>query len=194
MFNSVKYESFAEMGNNPASVEMGTKDLIINKDRFPKLPKFTQKFIIEHEKGHLLYDTDSEELADKHALHSLYKTENRSLKKSVKALVDILPEDNKRIETLYNEALNLDKGGNNMNRQFNFNNFLAGSQPFNNLRTIRRNASGDCCGDVDCTDENCVTNGNRNRKRYIEVFGYEMTIGELAMVILCLITLFKILK
>jgi hypothetical protein len=171
MFNSVKYEGYAEMGNNPASVEMGTKDLILNRDRFPKLPKFTQKFIIEHEKGHLKYDTDNEQLADAHALQTLYKTEKRSLKKSIKALVDFLPEDDPRIETLYNKALEIDKGENNMNRQFNFNGFIAGTQPFNNLRTIRRNAGGDCCGDVDCTDENCVQKIENCRKRYINFFG-----------------------
>ena len=110
MFSKVRYEGRAEMGNNPASVEMDSKELILNRDRFPFLPNFTQKFIVEHEKGHLAYNTDSEELADAYALKSLYKSEHKSLKKSIKALADILPEENKRIESLYYKALNLDNG------------------------------------------------------------------------------------
>ena len=70
MFNKIRYEGFSEMGKNPASVEMESRDLILNRDTFPLLPNFTKKFIIEHEKGHLAHDTDNEELADAYALKS----------------------------------------------------------------------------------------------------------------------------
>ena len=188
MFNKVRYESFAEMGNNPASVEMDSRDLILNKDRFPSLPNFTKKFIVEHEKGHLKYDTDSEQLADEYALQSLYKSEKKSLKKSIKALVDILPEDDQRIETLYNKALEIDKG-NSMNR-FNMNSFLAGNS--GHLRTVRYNADGDADGaDADAFS---ADRRGRGRKRYITICGYAMTPAEVAILILCGLAFFKILK
>jgi len=192
MFNNIRYESFAEMGKNPASVEMDTKDLILNKDTFPRLPKFTQKFIVKHEEGHLLYDTDNEELADAHALQSLYKTEKCSLKKSIKALVDFLPENDPRIETLYNKALEIDKGGNDMRNKFDMNGFLAGTQP-NNLRTIRRHADGDSDTEVDATSDSVEIRGRR-KKRYIEVFGYAMTPAEVAILIICGFIILKFLK
>jgi hypothetical protein len=196
VFNSVKYEGFAEMGKNPASVEMGTKDLILNRDEFPKLPKFTQKFIIEHEKGHLLYDTDDEQRADEHALKSLYKTEHKSLKKSIKALVDFLPDGDPRIENLYNEALKIDKGENNMRQRIDFNSFLRGATP-TNLRTLRRNADGDCDDDLDCEGEGCLQgrkSGRRQQKRYVDFFGYQMTPAEIAILIICGFMILKFLK
>jgi hypothetical protein len=190
MFNNVRYEGFAEMGKNPASVEMGTKDLILNKDTFPRLPKFTQKFIVEHEKGHLLYDTDSEELADAHALQSLYKTERKSLKKSIKALVDFLPENDPRIETLYNKALEIDKGENNM-AKFNMNSFLAGTQP-NGLRTFRRHADGD----EDANEDSIIIDGQtgRKHKRFVKFLGFKMTPAEIAVLIVSCIVILKHLK
>ena len=187
MFSKVRYEGFAEMGKNPASVEMDSKELILNRDTFPKLPKFTQKFIIEHEKGHLAHDTDSEELADAYALKSLYKSEHKSLKKSVKALVDILPEDNKRIEILYNKALNLDNG--KEIEMVNLNKILAGK---NGVRT-RFNADGE---DDEETKNEVITNkrtGKRS-KRYVDFMGFAMTPAEVAILIVAVIYVFKIIK
>ena len=188
MFNKIRYEGFAEMGNNPASVEMDSRDLILNRDRFPTLPNFTKKFIIEHEKGHLNYDTDSEQLADEYALQSLYKSEKKSLKKSIKALVDILPEDDQRIETLYNKALEIDKR-NTMNK-FNMTNFLAGNS--GRLRTVRYNANGDA--DTADADTFPADRQGRRRKRYISICGYAMTPAEVAILVLSVITIFKLVK
>ena len=184
MFSKVKYEGFAEMGKNPASVEMGTKELILNRDTFPHLPNFTKKFIIEHEKGHLDYNTDNEELADAYALKSLYKTERKSLKKSIKALVDILPDGDKRIESLYNKALKLDNS--EEIDMVSLNRILAGRSD------IRRfNADGDV------EDENLDLGEKSTRKRpkrYVEVLGFSMTPAEVAILILCTLTVFKYLK
>jgi len=192
MFNHVRYEGIAEMGMNPASVEMGTKDLILNKDTFPKLPKFTQKFIVKHEEGHLLHDTDNEKLADEYALQSLYKSEDRSLKKSIKALADFLPEDDSRIEALYNKALEIDKGKDM--RTFNFTDYLRGGQPY--LRTIRRNADGDAetpPAETEATDTTTVVSGQR-RKRFVNVFGYAMTPAEVMILVVGILIIFKYLK
>ncbi len=187
-FSAVKYETKKEMGENPASVDMLTGELILNRDVFLKKSKFTQKFIKEHEKGHLLLDTDNEQVADEYALTRLYKTANKSLKKSINALAEFLPDDDPRIENLYYKALELDKS----NRK----NFTMGNI---NIRTLmksgrgrevnfRRNADGD--------PENPETTPAETTrpKRFVEVAGYAFTIFEVIVGVLFVILAIKKMK
>jgi hypothetical protein len=108
------WENAVSMGKNPASVEMDSGTIILNKDVFPKYDKFTQNFILQHEKGHFNLQTDDESKADVYALKKLYGKTNRSLKKSLIAISKFLPENDPRIEKLYKETLLIDwkKNGN----------------------------------------------------------------------------------
>lgn len=102
------WENASSMGRNPASVEMDSGTIILNKDIFPNYDEFTKKFIVEHEKGHYNLQTDDESKCDTYALQKLYGKTNRSLKKSVIALSKFLPDNDPRIEKLYKETLLID--------------------------------------------------------------------------------------
>lgn len=177
------------MGTNPASVNMQTGDILLNMNVFPYLDPFTQKMIVEHEKAHFDLQTDSEEEADRTALKKLYKTESRSLKKGVKALADFLGDDDNRIETIYNEALKIDKGMDN-------NLFRNRRSPFN-----FRNADGsdDGVGGGEGGGENPPAEGGRRgwqrgdgtNRRFVSMGGYVFSVGELAIVACLLILIFN---
>lgn len=104
----IKWEKSDTMGSNPASVEMSDGTIILNKDVFPHFNKLTQNFIIEHEKGHYLLQTDSEEASDRYALQRVYGKYRKSLKKSIEAVASFLSENDPRIKALYIEALKID--------------------------------------------------------------------------------------
>lgn len=180
-FTAIKHESKNEMGYNPASVDMATGELILNKDVFYKKSKFTQKFIKEHERGHLLLDTDNEELADEYALSKLYKTEKKSLKKSIKALTEFLPDDDRRIANLYEEALKLDKKNNFMGN-INIRTLMNGQRHI----TTRRNADGNA--DYPPLD------GKKPAQRFVDVGGYAFTIFEIIVGVMTLILFVKKMK
>ena len=180
-FSRVIREGIDTMGYNPASVDMQTKELFLNKDVLPFHAEFTRKFIIEHERGHLHYNTDDEKLADKYALHALYKTEKKSLKKSIKALCDFLDNDNDRIEALYNECLKLDK---EMNNNVNINTLLK------NRAFFRQNADGS--DDADALG--LGTPSERQSKRFVSIFGSVFTPFEVVMSIIAIIALYKYMK
>jgi hypothetical protein len=111
--DTIVWEGYDTMGENPASVEMDTGKIILNRDVFPNYSKFTQLFILEHERGHYKLSTDSEEEADTYALNKLYKSTNKSLKKSMKAITDFLDIENPRVLSLYKKALTIDSKYNN---------------------------------------------------------------------------------
>jgi hypothetical protein len=182
-FSGVKYESARQMGDNPASVDMVTHELILNRDVFPKKSSFTRKFIKEHERGHLILDTDSEEKADEYALRKLYKSENKSLKKSIKALTEFLPDDDDRIETLYNKALEIDKSNrNNFMGNINIRNLLRGGLPIG-LTGYRRNADGG--------DDLPPIDTQTQKKRFVELGDFFVTPFEIAAVALLFILVLK---
>jgi len=180
----VLWGNYDLMGTNPASVNMQTGDIVLNMNTFPYLDPFTQKFIVEHEKAHFDLQTDCEYQADRTALSKLYKTEHRSLKKSVKALADFLGDEDNRIETIYKEALKIDKG---MNQNL-----------FRNRRSPFLFSAAD--GSEDGLGEGT---GNRERggrgwdrgdgtsRRFLSIGGYVFSIGELAIVACLLILIFR---
>lgn len=96
----------------PAGVNRYTGLIVINPDLFDQLTPFQQKFTIQHEIGHIQLQTDVEIEADAYAFDQLAGTEFRSLKQCVEFLEALLvphPENEKRIEALYQRALDWDK-------------------------------------------------------------------------------------
>jgi hypothetical protein len=86
------------VGNSPAVIEeyySGNAIIYTNNNIFPKLTPFQQDFVIEHEIGHYILDTDSEIEADYYAFKKLVGSEYESLSKSIGAIVEILPAMNK---------------------------------------------------------------------------------------------------
>lgn len=151
------------MGNCPASVDMETGVIFINKSVWDRYDRFEKNFIICHELGHYVLDTDSEYEADAYALKHVYKTAPRSLKRALLALCKIRIVDYKRLDKLYEEALKLDASDGNVNavmelEQINYfnkpqksnimtretanENFLSKRQKNNVVRIVRR-ADGD---------------------------------------------------
>lgn len=94
--------------NSPASINRATGQLFINKNVFSKLPPQIQDFILLHEEGHYNLQTKDELLADHYASNRFLGSQKLSLKSSIKALENILPDNElskKRIENQYLRAL-----------------------------------------------------------------------------------------
>lgn len=101
------------MSDTPAAIDRETGTLFINPRLYFRLTKFQQKFVILHEKGHYILNTDIEEEADAYAFDHLVGTEYRSMKQMIETLETIL-DPNKighqaRIRTLINRAVEWDK-------------------------------------------------------------------------------------
>lgn len=102
------------MGVCPASVDMQTGVIFVNKSVWDRYDRFEKNFIICHELGHYNLDTDSEYEADAYALKHVYKTAPRSLKRALLALAKIRIIDYERLDRLYKEALKLDASDGNL--------------------------------------------------------------------------------
>lgn len=109
----VNYVDASVLGSCPASVDMLTGVVSINKSVWDRYDQFEQNFILWHEVGHYELDTDSEYEADAYALKHVYKTAPRSLKRSLQTLMKIKVIDITRLERLYQEALKLDANDGN---------------------------------------------------------------------------------
>lgn len=107
------YKSDGEMIDTPAAIDRDTAILYINPKLWFKLTDFQRKFVRLHEKGHLVLDTDIEELADAYAFDHLVNTEYRSMKQMIETLETILDPNRTghsiRIQALYKKALEWDK-------------------------------------------------------------------------------------
>ncbi|MDR1552547.1 MAG: hypothetical protein LBS69_03665 [Prevotellaceae bacterium] len=103
-----QYKWVDNMGTNPASVDLDTGIVQLNRQTWGSYSKFQQKFIIKHEEGHLNNPYGSEYDADRYALNKMAGTESRSLAKSVHALESIPGVTESRVEKMYVEALKLD--------------------------------------------------------------------------------------
>lgn len=104
----VNYVDSGVLGTCPASVDMQTGVVSINRSVWDNYDPFEKQFILWHEVGHYDLDTDSEYEADAYALRHVYKTAPRSLKRSLQTLMKIKVIDITRLEHLYREALKLD--------------------------------------------------------------------------------------
>lgn len=109
----VRYVGEAELGRCPADVDMTTGVVSINRSVWDSYDDFEKSFVIFHEVGHYVLDTDSEYEADAYALKHVYKTAPRSLKRSLQTLMKIHVIDGNRLNALYREALELDAADGN---------------------------------------------------------------------------------
>lgn len=107
------YKSDGEMIDTPAAIDRDSATLFINPKLWFKLTSFQRKFVRLHEIGHLVLDTDIEELADAYAFDHLVNTEYRSMKQMIETLETILDPNrtghSMRIRALYKKAIAWDK-------------------------------------------------------------------------------------
>jgi len=104
------------MDDCPAGCIIDEAVIVINPNTFYDYTPFQQRFILLHEEGHIVLNTgttvDDEIKADAYAFDRLAGTEFRSLKQCVEflqaLLVPGLPSTDKRINALYNRALDWD--------------------------------------------------------------------------------------
>jgi hypothetical protein len=214
MKNEIVWEGADSMGRNPASVEMDTGKIILNRDVYPYFSDFTQQFIKEHELGHYKLPTDSEYEADAYALNKLYGSTGKSLKKSMKAITDFLPVDDPRVIELYKKALLIDSKKNNNKKAKQELIELGGSMrnkltsmdnPFVRLNAVGRPSARRYRADgedpegevvIDYTDDE-ATNDRKRRGKYqnsqvrYTVFGIQMTILEILFAVFIIIYLYK---
>lgn len=108
-----RYVDAATLGTCPASVDMQTGVISINRSVWDRYDNFEKAFVIMHELGHYVLDTDSEYEADAYALKHVYRTAPRSLKRSLQTLCKIRVIDPLRLDNLYKEALKLDAADGN---------------------------------------------------------------------------------
>lgn len=82
----------AELGECPAASELyedGGVRILLNRDVYPKLHPVQQRFILGHELGHLVLETDDEHLADAFALGLITGRFRRSLRHAVAAVASM---------------------------------------------------------------------------------------------------------
>ena len=91
-----RYVDAGVLGKCPAAIDMRTGVISINKSVWDSYDKFEKFFVIYHELGHYVLDTDSEYEADAYALRHVYKTAPRSLKRSLQTLMKIRVIDSRR--------------------------------------------------------------------------------------------------
>jgi len=119
-----KVEKNNSIGLTPAKCFRDTGLVLIN-NYFLRLPEDAQYFVLCHEAGHILLDTDNEFEAD-NAGFNLYVKSGRSLKGAVKALSQTLPFGSKnvneqlqaqwlqRLQAQLNRAIEFDNKNNNL--------------------------------------------------------------------------------
>lgn len=113
----ITYVTAEQLGTCPAAVMMDDGTIQVNRDVWYRYSPFEQRFIIEHERGHYMLQTSSEEQADRYALRQVYGTAPQSLKQSIGTLVKMgnaIPSG--RVQALYAEALKIDATANNNHR------------------------------------------------------------------------------
>ena len=99
-----------------AKSKRSTGEVVINKYYFDKLKEAHQYFVMEHESGHIKFDTRDELKADKYAMDQYAKT-GHDLREGVKALTEHLDRNNPvhilRAWKNYQRALEYDYTRNN---------------------------------------------------------------------------------
>lgn len=135
-----QYVDAGVLGTCPAAVDMQTGLISINRSVWDRYDNFEKSFVIYHELGHYMLDTDSEYEADAYALRHVYKTAPRSLKRSLQTLLKIKVIDSRRLERLYAEALKLDAADGNKDAVLELERINTNS--FNQKTNIMRNFAG----------------------------------------------------
>ena len=116
MLQTIYTNNYDIVGNSPAVIVendfTGDAVIYLNNNVFPKLTPFQQKFVVQHELGHYVLNTDSEIEADTYAFDILAGTEFQSLKQCISAIYDLLPVMNNgrapRLKSMIENALEWD--------------------------------------------------------------------------------------
>lgn len=188
------------MGSCPASVDMDSGLISINRSVWDRYDRFEKNFILWHEIGHYELDTDSEYEADEYALQHVYKTAPRSLKRALQTLYKIRVVDGSRLDHLYRVALTLDAADGNGNASLELQNieyfnkpknqkvmtnttanetYLAKRTNKNRVRVVRR-----ANGDENINEKSHKTNG-------IKLGGMYFSFTNILLMILIAVVLFK---
>lgn len=96
------------MGKSPARCNHLTGEIFLNYRMWPWIPKWQKKFIIAHEEGHLVKNTEFDDVADRYALEKFHRN-GWPLSQAVKALTHYLDEDLEAHRIRANYILNLAK-------------------------------------------------------------------------------------
>lgn len=103
----VHYPVFKENPSNPARVNVLTGRMEINDQAMFLLPKYAQKFVIEHEKGHYHLQTFDEIAADNYALRQMALKKPNSLWNHIKSVNMVTRGDEQRKQAAKVEALKI---------------------------------------------------------------------------------------
>ena len=107
------YTDSRELQDCPAAVDMETGDIYINLDVWDRYTEAEKQFILGHELGHYMLDTDDEEEADQYALQRNFGKVRKSLKSSFTALEKAGVNNEERWGELYENALEIDADNGN---------------------------------------------------------------------------------
>jgi hypothetical protein len=97
-----------ELQSCPAAADMVDGVIEINADVWGDYDNFQRRFILAHEEGHIVLDTDNEEEADRYAVNKVRGTARKSLKRSLETLYKVGVVNERRYLILYREALRID--------------------------------------------------------------------------------------
>lgn len=204
----------SDLQDCPAAVDMDTGDIYINRDVWDKYTESEKQFIIQHELGHYNQQTDSEEDSDLYALRQNFGKVKKSLKSSFSALEKAGVKSEKRIGSLWKNALTIDaNNGNETARKelakLNLEHFNQKSnkmrQKQGNVTFIGRPATvrtknkvqatvrrGFCRADGDENSEN--KGGKQHKTNGISISGYYFSFTNLLLVTIALILIIKLKK
>ena len=105
----MKYAASNYLGQTPARSYQDEKLICVNLDTFFAFPEEIRRFIVLHEKGHIVKNTDSEIEADNYAFSRMSGTFKGSNRWSVLSLSRVLPFTNKeqylRLLNMYQNAI-----------------------------------------------------------------------------------------
>lgn len=203
----------SDLQDCPAAVDMDTGDIYINQDVWDQYTESEKQFILQHELGHYNQQTDSEEDSDLYALKQNFGKVKKSLKSSFSALEKAGVKSEKRIGSLWKNALTIDaNNGNetarkelaklnlehfnqksNKMRQKQGNVTFIGRPATQETETNRRQIAvrrGFCRADGD--EENSENkSGKKHKANGITISGYYFSFTNLLLVSIALILIFK---
>lgn len=90
------FDSFPENPSNPAQTNMSTGEIEINRSVYDLLPSYMKEFVLNHEIGHYVLKTLSEEKADDYALSQMALKSEYSLKHHIDSVYYLARDDVKR--------------------------------------------------------------------------------------------------
>lgn len=98
------YKYADNMGNNPASVNIRTGVVTLNRDMWEKLTDYEKAIILLHEEGHYINNTLNEIKADIYCIEQYMSRSTSPTKRQnlFKTVFKLVPDDNRKIEFVKN--------------------------------------------------------------------------------------------